>query len=397
MDNLLFLVHRIPYPPNKGDKIRSFHFLKALSQHYNVFLGTFIDDPEDWQYIDSLAPYCQKIKVEAIDPIRSKIKSLKGLLTNQPLSLPYYQNHKMQAWVEQIIETHQITRILVFSSVMGQFILNHSGAKIVVDFVDVDSDKWLQYSKKKKWPENWIYRRESRQLLQFEKKLARKADYSLFVSEQEADVFKNLVPELTNKIVAVNNGVDTAYFTPSEQDANPYDSNDKVIVFTGAMDYWANIDAVRWFSNHVFPVIRQQQAHAKFYIVGSKPSREVLLLAENAGVIVTGRVDDIRPYIQYADGVVAPLRIARGIQNKVLEAMAMNKQIVATSAAIEGIPVKPGLQLIITDDAEKFAYHSVQMLQSSTQVVQADNVNREFVLKHFSWQSSTQILINLIG
>ena len=396
MENLLFLVHRIPYPPNKGDKIRSYHFLRALSTHYHVFLGTFIDDQEDWNYETSVQPFCQETCIQALDPVQSKIKSLTGLLTGEALSLPYYKNKTMQRWVDQVVKQHNIKKVLIFSSVMAQYIDNKAPLEMIADFVDVDSDKWLQYARKKRWPESWIYRRESRQLLKFEKQVIGRAGAGVFVSELEAELFRSLAPELKDKVKAVNNGVDTDYFSPLHSFNSPYQQNERVLVFTGAMDYWANADAVKWFAEQVFPAIYRQNESVRFYIVGSKPTREVLALAEKPGIVVTGTVKDIRPYIAGAEVVIAPLRIARGIQNKVLEAMAMGKVIVATPAAIEGIPVNDQLDLSIIDEPEQFAGEICNLLKSS-RLPLASEQNRNFVLERFSWQSSTKQLISLIG
>ncbi|CCE23118.1 TIGR03087 family PEP-CTERM/XrtA system glycosyltransferase [Methylotuvimicrobium alcaliphilum] len=395
-ENLLFLVHRIPYPPNKGDKIRSFHFLKALSQRYQIFLGSFIDDPNDWQYADTVKNYCQESCIESLDPLQSKIKSLTGLLTCKALSLPYYKNPKLQQWVNDVIERHQIRKVLIFSSVMGQYVLNREDLTLIADYVDVDSDKWRQYAEKKTWPESWIYRRESERLLEFEKQLISQAKAGFFVSEQEAGLFKTLAPEFEDRIGSVNNGVDTNYFSPDHAFDSPYRPESQVLAFTGAMDYWANVDAVKWFAEKVFPAIRKKHPNTEFYIVGSKPTKDVLSLAQIDGVVVTGSVDDVRPFIAHADLVVTPLRIARGIQNKVLEAMAMAKPVIATSMAIEGIPVNDSLNVAIIDDVQPFADRVCEALAQGKGGKRSEN-NRRFVLENFSWQTSTDRLLELIG
>ncbi len=395
MENLLFLTHRIPYPPNKGDKIRSYHFLKTLAEHYNIYLGTFIDDPEDWNFTTSVQPYCQQTCIQPLKPFQAKIKSLKGLLTGEALSVPYYSNKALQTWVDQIIKRYEIKKVLIFSSVMAQYVVNNNQLRLIADFVDVDSDKWSQYARNKRWPESWIYRREARQLLKYEIQVIDRADAGIFVSELEAELFKSLAPDYREKIKAVNNGVDTHYFSPMHVFNSPYRQNERVLVFTGAMDYWANVDAVKWFAEQVFPIIHRQHDSARFYIVGSKPTREVQALAEQPGVIVTGTVKDIRPYVAAAEIVVAPLRIARGIQNKVLEAMSMGKSIIATSAAIEGIPVNDQLDLSIADDPQQFAEAAVNLLELNS-ITFASKENRRFILERFSWQSSFERLISLI-
>jgi sugar transferase (PEP-CTERM/EpsH1 system associated) len=393
MENLLFLVHRIPYPPNKGDKIRSYHFLKHLASSYNVYLGTFIDDANDWQYTEKVDSLCTETHYENLNPFQSKIKSVQGFVTGEALSLPYYKNQAMQNWVNNTIKTHSIQKVLIFSSVMAQFVENRNDVEIVVDFVDVDSDKWRQYAEKKQGIAGWVYQRESKYLLAYEQKIAQLAKSSLFVSEQEVALFKSLTPALPDKIGHINNGVDVDYFSPDLQFDSPYfDGN--IIVFTGAMDYWANVDAVTWFANHVFPQILQKNPNAKFYIVGSKPTKDVLALA-NENVVITGFVDDVRPYLSFAKLVVAPLRIARGIQNKVLEAMAMEKTVVATSAAFEGIPYAENLAISVVDDETEMVHKISKLLQTNS--IEFSKTNRDFVKEKFSWEQNVNQLSALLN
>jgi len=395
MKNLLFLIHRIPYPPNKGDKIRSYHFLKGLAENYNIYLATFVDDEDDWGYVDTVKALTTNSTFIYLNPFVSRVKSLSGLMTNKALTIPYYYNRQFQRWVDQTIQENNIEKVVIFSSAMAQYVQKHQGLEIIIDFVDVDSDKWLQYSKKTKWPVSWIYQRESKKLLEFDSKIARIAKMSLFVSKEESLLFKHLVDMDSNKINFVNNGVDTYYFNVKEQLDNPYPDNKAVIVFTGAMDYWANVDAVIWFVKHVFPKIKQQCKDAQFYIVGSKPGKQVINLSNIEGIFVTGRVKDIRPYLSYANTVVAPLQIARGIQNKILEAMAMGKRIVATSQAIEGINITHQT-VSIAGSPEVFSKQVLLYLKDK-QYSGFITENRCFVEENFSWEASLKKLMDIIG
>jgi len=383
---LLYLVHRIPYPPNKGDKIRSFHFLKALAEQYEIYLGTFIDDPNDRQYSEALKPFCKEYFCVDLYPKLSKLKSLTGLLNGEALSLPYYRNQALQDWVDSTIVTQDIDRVLIFSSPMAQYVQDYPQLHFVADFVDVDSDKWRQYAENKRWPANWVYRREAKKLLDYEMRIASQSDATLFVSDKEAQLFKSLSPSIADKIGFVNNGVDTEYFDPSLDYASPFSSDQKTIVFTGAMDYWANVDAVVWFARQVLPLVKKQCEEVRFYVVGSKPDKAVQQLAENdTAVIVTGRVEDVRNYLAHANVVVAPLRIARGIQNKVLEAMAMARPVVVTSAAMEGIPGNSEIQVKVEDAPVPFAERVLYIL---AQPFQYAPENREYVQADFSWKNS---------
>jgi len=395
MKNLLFLVHRIPYPPNKGDKIRSYNFLKGLVKNYHVHLAAFIDDPEDWGYVEKVEALTASSLFLNISPSVAKIKSLSGLISNQPLTIPYYKNTQFQQWVDQTIAENNIEKIFVFSSAMAQYVTKHQNLEVVIDFVDVDSDKWLQYSKKAKWPMNWVYKREAKQLLKFDSQVAKQAKMNLFVSEEESSLFKDIVDVDPKKIGFVNNGVDIDFFNVDEKYQTPYDSKDNIIVFTGAMDYWANVDAVTWFAKEVFPKIKQKCVDAQFYIVGSKPTKEVMQLANQPGIFVTGRVEEIRPYLFFSHVVVAPLLIARGIQNKVLEAMAMGKKVVVTPHAIEGINVTDE-DVYTLDNPDDFSRQVLELLKNSQADVFAEN-NRQFVEKNFSWDASLEKLIQLIN
>ncbi|WP_394754658.1 TIGR03087 family PEP-CTERM/XrtA system glycosyltransferase [Crenothrix sp.] len=396
MKDLLFLVHRIPYPPNKGDKIRSFHFLKHLSTLYIVHLGTFIDDANDWQYTDKVDALCTSTCYQPLNALRAKLGSATGLFTGDALSLPYYRNQAMQEWVDSTVKTHGIEKVLLFSSVMGQFIKPAHNVEMVVDFVDIDSDKWRQYAEKKHGIAKWIYQREAKYLFDYEQALAARAKASFFVSEQEAGLFKKLAPAVSEKISHINNGVNVDYFSQEHDFDSPYSNNEsaQILVFTGAMDYWANIDAVKWFVEQVFSQVIKSHPAAKFYIVGSKPAQEVLDLA-SSHVVVTGAVPDVRPYLAYAKLAIAPLRIARGIQNKVLEAMSMAKHVVATSAAMEGIAYDLTLSVSVSDEAEIMIEH-INALLSKPEITLSLN-NRDFVKTQFSWDNNLNDLVTLIG
>ena len=392
MGNLLFLVHRIPYPPNKGDKIRSYHFLKYLSHHFNIFLGAFVDDPEDLAYVEQVKAYCSDVKLIEINPRLRTIVSAKGLLTGSSLSVPYYDISPMYDWVNATVEQHQIKKAFIFSSVMAQFVTRYKNMEVIADFVDIDSDKWRQYAEKKSWPISWVYSRESKRLFDYEMDVTKRSNQVLFVSEKEAELFKTFSGELASKVDFVNNGVDIDFFTPSESFANPYKGNETAIVFTGAMDYWANVDAVVWFVEKVLPELRAKKDGLVFYIVGSKPSAQVRALQADNGVVVTGRVDDMRPYLQFADVIVAPLRIARGIQNKVLEAMAMGKPIVASPQAMEGIDADVS-GVMVADEPNNFVEAVLGMLDSENYL----SGNREFVDANFSWLESGNKLVSIIN
>ena len=384
MEELLFLAHRIPYPPNKGDKIRSYHLLKELARSYRVHLGAFVDDPDDRRYQGKLEALCESVFLADLHPLRARVRSLSGLLHGEALSVPYYFDRRMKAWVDDLLARSSLQRIFVFSSPMSQYVMDIQGRSMrrIIDFVDVDSDKWRQYAERKSWPASWVYSREGRQLLRYEKAVADRFDASVFVSADEAALFKRQAPEVSACVDFIDNGVDHEYFSPDRDYPDPYTGDRPVLVFIGAMDYWANIDAVSWFARDVFPRIREAVANVQFFIVGARPTEEVLRLAAVPGVTVTGAVADIRPYLAHARAAVAPLRVARGIQNKVLEAMAMAVPVLATTAAMEGIEYDNPAGLQVADDARQFSSMAVQLLQGSPHRMRE---SRRWVCQRYDW------------
>ena len=387
MRHLLLLIHRIPFPPNKGDKLRSFHLLKYLAQHYQIHLGTFVDADEDWQYVDEVKKLCNDSCFVRLNPRFARIKSLRGLMTGQALTLPYYFDHGLLDWVNEKLAFAPLKHAVIFSSVMAQYLPRECNMTRVADLVDVDSDKWAQYAKTKSWPLSWIYRREAGRLLTFERQVARDFDTTVFVNEREAALFQSLAPESANSVTHANNGVDTDYFSPSHGFENPYQHGDVVLAFTGAMDYWPNVDAVEWFAHEVFGHVRAKFPHALFYVVGSRPDARVKKLSALPGVVVTGSVPDIRPYLAHAALAVAPLRIARGTQNKVLEAMAMAKTVIASQDAAQGVSAEAGRELVVANNAPEFiAQISVRLSDNNDDLIGARA--RACVVERYSWQAN---------
>lgn len=381
-NNLLFLSHRIPYPPDKGDKIRSWHLIQHLAKQWQVHLGAFVDDPDDWQHVPVLDNICADVKLQALDPTTGKLRSLVGLLSGEALTLPYYRDPQLASWVADKLQSG-MDAVVVYSSAMAQYVMTANDLPRIMDFVDIDSDKWRQYAHTKAWPLSWLYHREGRYLLEWERNVAASFDAGLFVSEAEAADFRKLAPESSSRISHYNNGVDAAYFSPDQRYPNPYPDATRILAFTGAMDYWPNIDAVVWFAKEILPEVRRRHPDVVFYIVGSRPAPEVRALA-GEGVVVTGRVEDIRPYLFHADGVVAPLRIARGIQNKVLEAMAMAKTVVSSPQALEGIAAKLDAEILCADSPSSFVLALDRVLAG----LDCGPAARARVVSDYSWEAS---------
>lgn len=392
MGNLLYLVHRLPFPPNKGDKVRSYHLLKHLAARHRVFLGTFVDDPADEDYIDTVRGICPDLHVARLNPRLAKLRSITGLLTNQALGLRYYQDAGLREWVKQTLAEYKIDAAVVFSSVMAQYIQAMPGVArlpMLVDFVDVDSAKWTQYSVNHRWPLSWLYRREGERLLAYERTVATRSQRSFFVTDNETALFQKMAPECADKVEALSNGVDADYFSPDPARVSPFTADSLTqeqipVVFTGAMDYWPNIDAVIWFVRDILPALRQTWPKLRFYIVGRSPPPSVLALASDV-VVVTGTVPDVRPYLQHAALVVAPLRVARGIQNKILEAMAMARPVVASHSCVQAIDAQTGEELISAAESKDFVREIDALLRAPDLAAAVGQSGRLRVVKSYSW------------
>lgn len=384
MANLLFLVHRMPYPPNKGDKVRSYHILEHLLQRHRVFVGTFVDDPEDLQHVPMLERQCAGLHAVRLNPARARVASLAGLLTGRPLTLHYYRDAGLERWVANTVAREHVDAVIVFSSSMAQYAALHPALPALVDFVDVDSAKWADYAPNHRWPMSWLYAREGRRLLAYERAVAATACRSFFAAPRETELFTRLAPECRDRVESMNNGVDADYFAPDVMRASPFRSDETSLVFTGAMDYWPNVEAVGWFVREILPRLLPANPGLRFYIVGRSPTPAVRALAGPA-VAVTGTVPDVRPYLQYAAVVVAPLRLARGVQNKVLEAMAMARPVVASTACAEAIDAEPGREVVQAATSEDHAREIARLISSPAEATSIGRAGRERVLASYSW------------
>jgi sugar transferase (PEP-CTERM/EpsH1 system associated) len=265
----------------------------------------------------------------------------------------------------------------------------------VMDFCDVDSDKWRQYAQKSPFPMNLLYRMEHRRMTAYERRVNRYFDCSVFVSRPEARLFKETHPQATD-VSVVTNGVDHHFFSPDAA-VEAVNINGPMLMFAGAMDYHANVDGVRWFAGDILPDIRKSFPEAHFYIVGNNPHKSVRELAGEGAVTVTGYVEDIRSYHLAAEVFVVPLRIARGVQNKVLEAMAMGKAVVTTSMAIQGIHPRPEEYLMVADGAKEFAASVTQLLSDADLRSELGRKARGFIERHYKWDACMSDMEGILG
>jgi sugar transferase (PEP-CTERM/EpsH1 system associated) len=354
---VLFLAHRIPYPPDKGDKIRSWRILEALARRFDTHLAAFVDDPDDFQHRSFLEGVCASVVLCPLTPSAARFRSAFGLLADEPLSFAYYRDRAMAKAVARL-RSRPLAAEIVFSSAMAPYVSAPAGRPRLIDLCDADSEKWRQYAADTRGPMRFVYAREARTLAAQETRMIDWADAAFAASAAEADVLNKRGG--AKQALWFGNGVDADYFSPDAGAPRPPQVAD--VVFVGAMDYRANVDAVTWFVNEVWPLVRAGAPDAKFTIVGARPALQVQALAEKSGVFVTGRVPDVRPFLRHARAVVAPLRVARGVQNKVLEAMAAGRPVVATSAAAEGVDVEPDQHFLRADDSRSFADAVLKLL-----------------------------------
>ena len=396
---ILFLAHRLPFPPDRGDKIRSHHILKALAELAPVHVATFADSKADWESEGELAGVAAS---HCLRP-RSKWLPLAGaqaLLRREPVSLSAFRDSALAAYVEQVLATRNIATVYVFSGQMGQYVPAHFEGRVVVDLVDVDSAKFEAYAAKKGWPAGWVDAREGRLLRREEERLAHLADETLLVSEAEADLLRSRLAEPGKaSITALGNGIDTMLFDPAAVAPHSFlaGSTGPQIAFTGQMDYAPNIAAARRVIDTILPAIRKHHPRAMFHIVGRAPVREVRACDCKQGVRVWGEVPDVKPFLAGADIVIAPLDIARGIQNKVLEAMAMARPVVLTPGAASGIGATDGTHFAVEEDDAALVARILALVANRGAAQAMGRAARSFVVERQSWPAVLADLPRIVG
>ncbi len=396
MGDILFIAHRIPFPPDRGDKIRSWNVLKHLGTLSSVHLACLAYDAADAAHLPDLRAAMGGSLGEAHVEIRRKSKfqaAAEALRDGKPVSLAAFDSPGLRRFVAGMLDGGGIDTVYVFSGQMAQFVPPNARQRFIMDFVDVDSAKFAAFSGK--GPMRWIHRREAARLAEFEREVAMRAEAVLFVSPDEAALFRERTG--AGNVHSVSNGIDLGYYSP-KADFEPLVREDgPLLVFTGQMDYRPNIEAVCGFVDTVLPLVLQDRPEAKFAIVGRKPVPAVRKLADRPGVIVTGAVPDVRRWLAAADIAVAPLGIARGIQNKVLEAMAMGRPVVASAAAFQGINAVPGRDLIVTDRPESQAWHILDLLAHPADAAEIGAAARRRMEIRYRWEAQLAPLASLTG
>ncbi len=386
------ITHRTPFPPDKGDKIRTHHLLTRLAARCEVHLVAFAEPPDDRAHAARLRRAFASVTLVPLDLTVQKVKALTTLLTRRPLTLSVFDSPRLAAAVDGLVADLRPEALFAESTSMAPYALAHPSVPLVMDFVDVDSAKWAAYAESAPFPRAQVFRREAATLRAYEAEVARKARINVITAPREKALLDAIAPGADVRVLA--NGVDTDYFSP-----RPAAPEAPSVVFFGAMDYAANVEAAAWLVARVLPRLRARWPGLTVTLAGSKPTPEVLALGKTDGVTVTGYVADIRPWVQGAAVCAIPLRVARGVQNKVLEAMALGVPVVASPAAAEGIAATPGESLSVApvvDDGRAFADAVAALLDHPLRAAEMARAARAVVTERYGWQPQADALYALL-
>jgi sugar transferase (PEP-CTERM/EpsH1 system associated) len=383
--DILFASHCVPNPPNKGEKIRAFHSVNALCKDFRVHLACFARNAEEVAAAHELSDRCASVYAHPISAAALPAAAVRFALGGC-LNFAFFSSRLLRQHVDDLARRVPLRGGVAYTAVMAPYI--PSQVPRILDMVDVDSEKWFQYAKSRR--PRLPYRIEAKRLRQEEIRWARSSVRTIFSTRNEEELFQSFAPDIPTTYM--ENGVDFEYFDPARTPAVEDLARRKYVVFTGTMDYWPNIDAAQWFATRVLPELRRQSPEMEFFIAGRSPTKQVAALDGLPGVHVTGAVTDIRIYLKHAQAVVTPLRIARGIQNKVLEALAMGKSVLASSAVCRtfGSDIPPGM---IACDSEQ-AY--LQHLSAGSWIADAPAV-RQALLRRFDWSTNLQVLRSAVA
>ena len=378
--NILYLTNRLPYPPDKGDRIRTFHQIDRLALSNNVYCATFVEDERDEHRVRHLRRWCRGVIAIRWNRRRAKLKAGMSLLSGRTLTHGAFANSEMMIRIAKLSQKVSFDSVVCFSSIMAPFIDAVDGdPRRILDLCDVDSCKWADYAKASSWPKSWLYRIEARRLRQYEQKIVKAVDATTVITEGERTL---LNADAKFDVRVLPNGVH-----PASVGLRPAARCGPVVSFLGSMNYAPNVQAVRWFAREIWPQVRKASPQAQFLIVGRDPTRAVRQLDGREGIQVTGAVKDTLPYIDRSRVCVAPLKIARGLPNKILEAMTAGRPVVSTARAAACINGVHGQTLLVADDTTKFAAHICDLFNSDDAVDAFAEAGRQFVARHFDWQS----------
>jgi sugar transferase (PEP-CTERM/EpsH1 system associated) len=387
---IFYICRRVPFPPDRGDKIAAFNAIRHLAARHEVHVFCLGDGVRDLANISGLQAYAKSVSAAPVDEFTIKLRALAALVTGQPLSVAALNESKLHDAIQKKFTELRPDLIIVYSCNMAQFAEHFPNVPRIMHFGDLDSLKWPQYAERSSIPLNWIYAIEARRLLGYERHIAQIFSHALVHTEIEKHDFERLIPGIP--VAVVGNGVDLDYFRSAGEAKKPAS-----MVFTGVMDYRPNIDAVVWFCDEILPIVQANIPAANFTICGSRPAPAVRRLAKRRGVRVTGWVADARPYLDRAEIFVAPLRMARGVQNKLLEALAMGLPCVASTAARSGTAVADGQGILATDEPREFARHVIDLLGDSDGRAEMARRARAAAVANYRWEVQLACLDQVIA
>jgi polysaccharide biosynthesis protein PslH len=393
---LLVLTHRLPFPLNRGDRIRAYHSLKCLSEHCDITLGSVADEPWDDAHVAKLKDVCSSVSIHALPRFGRWLRAGLGIATGRSATEGAFYSLSLARQVQEWTTKQEFDAALVYCSSMGQYCQNFVKRPklVLLDLVDVDSEKWKQYAELSTGWRKMPYQREAKGVKALESQLIQKSDFVTVVTEDEARLFRQIHEGKIAQVIS--NGVDHEYFSPdshSPEEKQLFRRGKPQFVFVGGLDYRPNVQGVVWFCQEILPEIRRQYPNALLSLVGRNPSPPIVDLAKQPGVNLVGQVDDVRPYVLAADIAVAPLKIARGVQNKVLEAMSCGLPVIASPCAAEGIQHSGGL--LVADFQEQWLSH-IQRLQDQQTYQLESSCARQSILDHYSWPRRLEPMLELL-
>jgi polysaccharide biosynthesis protein PslH len=398
---ILYLTHRVPFPPNRGDRIRSYHMLKFLAARAEVDLACLADEPVPESSRRELATHCRRVVIAPLSRAGRWARALASVARGRSATEGLFESAQLRKNLEQWGADTSYDAILAYCSSMGQYldIVGLQHISCVVDFIDVDSEKWFDYAGRASGLKRWFYRLEGRRVQNLEHELAGRAKAITVVSKSEAESLLRTCPD--SIVHVVPNGVDLAHFEPQGHSASHVHQASAAdhldCVFVGALDYFPNVDGVLWFAREVWPEVHSRFPESKFTIVGRCPVAQLRRVARTQGIQLIADVADVRPFLDRARVVVVPLRVARGIQNKVLEALAAGKPVIASPKALDGLDIVPGEQVLEASTPEQWIRNFHLLFESRSRCNQLAVAGREFVRAHHRWESCLQPLEALIG
>lgn len=401
------LTHRFPFPPNRGDRIRSYHLLRELASEFSVTIGSIADEPVTKAQQNHIAEFCEDVFVFKPSRLSRWCGAASSILNGKSITEGMFSSRSLFNQISQRQKRQPFEAVLVFCSSMYPFV-DHAAfqnSRILVDLVDVDSRKWEQLGDEARFPKNRIYRRESKLLRQLEQQIANSADGVTLVSEEEAELYRRTVRVPRQQTIAgISNGVDTDFFQPGISNVTPKRPEDNSdsrgglplrLVFTGVMNYHPNVEGIEWFCREILPQVQSKTA-AQIQIVGRRPAARVKALAQLDGVDVVGEVPDVRPFLNQADVAISPLKLARGIQNKVLEAMAMQLPVVCTPQSAEGICGDDGVHFLLADSVDEWCNALVDLSNDNERRHLLATAARRLVVNSYSWSAQLQPMLELL-